>query len=124
MVQTAGSWGEGMNPVSLKRRRLSPDVIRCAVWLYFRVTLSGRADLPHMIRRPTLRRVQAVAMAMWTACKQKRPLPEKGPLPEISRGLRTDRQADAEPFAISTCSSGERQRSADCPRRPAAHCRG
>ena len=31
-----------MNPISFKRRRLPPDVIRYAVWLYFRFTLSIR----------------------------------------------------------------------------------
>ena len=31
-----------MNPISFKRHRLPPDVIRYAVWLYFRFTLSIR----------------------------------------------------------------------------------
>ncbi|MDB5396935.1 MAG: transposase, partial [Rhodospirillales bacterium] len=31
-----------MNPISFKRHRFSPDVIRYAVWLYFRFTLSIR----------------------------------------------------------------------------------
>ena len=33
-----------MRPVSFKRRRCPPDVIRLAVWLYFRCTLSFRDD--------------------------------------------------------------------------------
>ena len=31
-----------MNPISFKRHRFPPDVIRYAVWLYFRFTLSFR----------------------------------------------------------------------------------
>jgi len=31
-----------MNPISFKRHRFPPDVIRYAVWLYFRCTLSVR----------------------------------------------------------------------------------
>jgi len=31
-----------MNPISYKRHRFPPDVIRHAVWLYFRFTLSLR----------------------------------------------------------------------------------
>ena len=31
-----------MNPISFKRHRFPPDVIRYAVWLYFRFTLSVR----------------------------------------------------------------------------------
>lgn len=31
-----------MNPISFKRHRFAPDVIRYAVWLYFRFTLSIR----------------------------------------------------------------------------------
>ena len=31
-----------MRPISFKRHRFPPDVIRCAVWLYFRFTLSIR----------------------------------------------------------------------------------
>ena len=31
-----------MQPVSVKRHRFPPDVIRLAVWLYFRLTLSLR----------------------------------------------------------------------------------
>ena len=31
-----------MNPISFKRHRFPPDVIRYAVWLYFRFTLSIR----------------------------------------------------------------------------------
>ena len=31
-----------MKPISFKRRRNPPDVIRYAVWLYFRFTLSLR----------------------------------------------------------------------------------
>jgi len=42
MAQTAGSWREGVKPISFKRRRFSADVIRPAVWLYFRFTLSIR----------------------------------------------------------------------------------
>ena len=32
----------GLQPISLKRHRFAPDVIRYAVWLYFRFTLSLR----------------------------------------------------------------------------------
>jgi putative transposase len=32
-----------MQPISFKRHRFPPDVIRHAVWLYFRFTLSIRA---------------------------------------------------------------------------------
>ena len=42
MAQTVGGWGAGMNPISFKRRRFPPDIIRYAVWLYFRFTLSIR----------------------------------------------------------------------------------
>lgn len=42
MAQTVGGWGEGMNPISFKRHRFPPDIIRYAVWLYFRFTLSIR----------------------------------------------------------------------------------
>ena len=31
-----------MNPISFKRHRFPPEVIRYAVWLYFRFTLSVR----------------------------------------------------------------------------------
>jgi len=31
-----------VRPISFKRHRFPPDVIRCAVWLYFRFTLSFR----------------------------------------------------------------------------------
>lgn len=31
-----------MNPISFKRHRFPPDIIRYAVWLYFRFTLSIR----------------------------------------------------------------------------------
>ena len=37
-----------MQPVSFKRHRLPPDVIRHAVWLYFRFTLSFR-DVEEML---------------------------------------------------------------------------
>ena len=42
MALTVGGWGAGMNPISFKRHRFPPDVIRYAVWLYFRFTLSIR----------------------------------------------------------------------------------
>jgi putative transposase len=31
-----------LNPISFKRHRFPPDVIRYAIWLYFRFTLSIR----------------------------------------------------------------------------------
>ena len=34
--------GAGMNPISFKRHRFHPDIIRQAVWLYFRFTMSLR----------------------------------------------------------------------------------
>ena len=37
-----------MQPVSFKRHRFPPDVIRLAVWLYFRFTLSLR-DVEEML---------------------------------------------------------------------------
>ena len=37
-----------MPPVSFKRHRFPPDVIRLAVWLYFRFTLSLR-DVEEML---------------------------------------------------------------------------
>ena len=37
-----------MRPVSFKRRRFPPDVIRLIVWLYFRFTLSFR-DVEEML---------------------------------------------------------------------------
>ena len=37
-----------MQPVSFKRHRFPPDVIRMAVWLYFRFTLSFR-DVEEML---------------------------------------------------------------------------
>ena len=37
-----------MQPVSFKRHRFPPDVIRLAVWLYFRFTLSFR-DVEEML---------------------------------------------------------------------------
>jgi hypothetical protein len=36
-----------MQPVSFKRHRFPPDVIRLAVWLYFRFTLSFRHRQRH-----------------------------------------------------------------------------
>ena len=42
MAQTVGGRGVGMNPISFKRHRFPPDIIRYAVWLYFRFTLSIR----------------------------------------------------------------------------------
>ena len=35
-------WGSPVQPISFKRHRFPPDVIRHAVWLYFRFTLSLR----------------------------------------------------------------------------------
>jgi putative transposase len=37
-----------MQPISFKRYRFPPDVIRLAVWLYFRFTLSFR-DVEEML---------------------------------------------------------------------------
>jgi transposase-like protein len=37
-----------MQPVSFKRHRFPPEVIRQAIWLYFRVTLSFR-DVEEML---------------------------------------------------------------------------
>ncbi len=37
-----------MNPISFKRHRFPPDVIRLAVWLYFRFTTSLR-DVEDML---------------------------------------------------------------------------
>ena len=40
--------GVSMQPISFKRHRFRPDVIRQAVWLYFRFTLSFR-DVEEML---------------------------------------------------------------------------
>src|SRR5512145_2168967 len=40
--------GTGMNPISFKRHRFPPDVIRLGVWLYYRFTLSLR-DVEHLL---------------------------------------------------------------------------
>ena len=78
-----------MNPISFKRHRFPPDVIRYAVWLYFRFTLSIRdvEELlaqrgieashaaiyncfnlqPHLISRPGLRTLRAQAHEAWAA---------------------------------------------------------
>lgn len=51
-----------MNPISLKRHRFPPDVIRLAVWLYFRFTASLRdvedmlAERGHSVSYETVRR--------------------------------------------------------------------
>ena len=37
-----GGWGVSMKPISFKRRRFPPDIIRYSAWLYFRFTLSIR----------------------------------------------------------------------------------
>jgi len=37
-----------MRPISFKRHRFPPDIIRCSVWLYFRFTLSFR-DVEEML---------------------------------------------------------------------------
>ena len=43
MAQAVGiCGGDGVNPISFKRHRFPPDVIRYAVWLYIRFTLSIR----------------------------------------------------------------------------------
>lgn len=39
-----------MRPISFKRHRFPPDVIRHAVWLYFRFTLSIR-DVEELLAR-------------------------------------------------------------------------
>ena len=39
---SGGGWGVSMKPISFKRHRFPPDIIRYAVWLYFRFTLSIR----------------------------------------------------------------------------------
>jgi transposase-like protein len=39
-----------MNPISFKRHRFPPDVIRYAVWLYFLFTLSIR-DVEELLAR-------------------------------------------------------------------------
>jgi hypothetical protein len=36
-------WGGGMKPLSFKRHRFTPAIIRYAIWLYVRLTLSFRA---------------------------------------------------------------------------------
>jgi putative transposase len=70
-----------MQPVSFKRHRLPPDVIRRAVWLYFRFTLSSarrflanRAAVyntfniqRYLIRQPMLRLFRAEADCTWAA---------------------------------------------------------
>jgi transposase-like protein len=42
-----------MQPVSFKRHRFPPDVIRLAVWLYFRFTLGFR-DVEEMLDSRTV----------------------------------------------------------------------
>ncbi len=43
MAQAVGiCGGDGVDPISFKRRRFAPDVIGSAVWLFFRFTLSIR----------------------------------------------------------------------------------
>jgi len=69
---TAG--GIPVQPISFKRHRFPADVIRQAVWRYFRFTLSLR-DVEKLLAqrgievsreaRPTLRQFRAVAQQAW-----------------------------------------------------------
>jgi putative transposase len=53
-----------MQPVSFKRHRLPPDVIRLAVWLFFRFTLSFR-DVEEMLAQRGIE-VSYVTIRCWT----------------------------------------------------------
>ena len=52
-----------MQPISFKRHRFPPDVIRHAVWLYFRFTLSLRDVEELLARRGVV--VSREAIRMW-----------------------------------------------------------
>lgn len=47
-----------MQPLSRKRHRFPPDVVRLAVWRYFRFTLRFR-DVEEMLAQPTKIQTQA-----------------------------------------------------------------
>ncbi|ADG08979.1 hypothetical protein Cseg_0464 [Caulobacter segnis ATCC 21756] len=62
-----------MKRLSFKRHRFPPEIIRHAIWLYFRFSLSLR-DVEDLLAergveasRPTLRRLRADANAAWAA---------------------------------------------------------
>ena len=59
-----------MRPISYKRHRFPPEVIRHAVWLYFatHAAVYNVFNLQsHLIRRPTLRQFRAEADRTWAA---------------------------------------------------------
>jgi putative transposase len=75
-------WGKGLSrPISFKRHRFPPDVIRHAVWLYFRFTLSFR-DVEEMLAQRGIE-VSYETIRCWTI--------KFGP--QIARNLKRRRQA-------------------------------
>ena len=66
-----------MQPVSFKRHRFPPDVIRLAVWLYFRFTLSIR-DLEEMLAQ---RGIDAASLRFFPAAF----LAHNDPIPGLAR---------------------------------------
>ena len=68
-----------MKPVSYKRHRFPPDVIRHAVWLYFRFTLSLR-DVEELLAQRGIK-VSYETIRCWTRkfgrCCQVKPRPRR-----------------------------------------------
>lgn len=65
-----------MQPASFKRHRFPPDVIRQAVWLYFRFTLSFR-DVEEMLAQRGIdvsyETIRCWSLKVWSALRSKSP---------------------------------------------------
>ena len=85
-----------MNPISFKRHRFAPDVIRHAVWLYFRFTLSFR-DIEELLAERGIE-VSYETIRCWTI--------KFGP--QIAANLKTTRPAPSPRWHLDemVCSVG------------------
>lgn len=72
-----------MRPLSFKCHRLPPDVIRHAVWLYFRLTLSVR-DVEEMLAQRDIDVSYEVDDQIWAADRQEPEAQAAGPLAPLA----------------------------------------
>ena len=73
-----------MRPISFKRHRFPPEIIRHAIWLYARFTLSFRDVVAtfnvfthqrHLLRRPHFKELRAGSFHTWAGCIRYRMTP-------------------------------------------------
>ena len=80
-----------MQPISFKRHRFPPDVIRQAVWLYFRFTLSFR-DVEEVLAQRGID-VSNETVRCWSL-KFGRTLPSNSPLHVVTMARCESRRCD------------------------------